>query len=104
MAVLNKDLPEMWKLAIAQKIENNLLAKVQLAGPCPHPNFFPSFNKFNFTAPTLAFFPAPLPLSLCLANGSREFQRASDGRTGARLLAGVACAVCAGQATGATIE
>jgi hypothetical protein len=28
MAVLDKDLPEMWKLAIAKKIENNLLAQV----------------------------------------------------------------------------
>ena len=29
--MLNKDLPEMWKLAIAQKIENNLLSKVRLS-------------------------------------------------------------------------
>jgi hypothetical protein len=28
LAVLEKDLPEDWKLAIATKIENNLLAKV----------------------------------------------------------------------------
>jgi hypothetical protein len=35
LAVLNKDLPEMWKLAIAKKIENNLLAKVPLIPPPP---------------------------------------------------------------------
>jgi hypothetical protein len=28
LAVLEKDLPETWKLAIATKIENNLLARV----------------------------------------------------------------------------
>jgi hypothetical protein len=30
MVVLEKDLPEAWKLAIAKKVENNLLAKVPL--------------------------------------------------------------------------
>ena len=58
MAVLDKDLPETWKLAIAKQIENNLLSRVS-----SQPLYKPSSHLFDCIM-NMFWAQAPDPLKL----------------------------------------